>query len=329
MALNDALENLKTTKSGILDQANQEIEAGKRFDPDYVNQALAPIKPLKKIIEQCIALGIESEALTEQIHRMNEKFNEYNPLITYAKHEDEPSGWFCFKKIIPGEFYVKKQDAKALKKHLNELAPFTPSNPIILLGEQVLALKSLAENNNTHQPIYNAFRELYIALYQEEAARKKTTNPDQAAYYQNVAHQRITEAHTNVARDIVKHGGIPAKFHSLHRMQKEFHRLKTETIHPKVRTAVAIVVGALIGAALGFGLGLAMGGITAIPGMFAGALLCGTLCGMGLSTALVPLVTAPIAFFHAAHKIKRHTAHASIMENEGINQASQKIAGLR
>jgi hypothetical protein len=336
MALNDDLEKLTAISNGLLEahyfigEKHQDLPEGKRFDIVHAQQALAPLSPLKDIIRQFINLGLESDALNQQIENMITGFGEYDPLIQHATTPDETTGWLCFKKTIPGILRIRSADTKKLKEHLEKLAPFTPSHALMLFGRQVERLKQLAnketEDQANNQNIYQAFRELYLALYEEEAERKLAKNTD--SHYGATAHQRVAESYRRIAHDIAEHKGIPPRFKNLERMKKEFNHLATQTVRPNVRTAITAVISAIIGAALGFGVGFLLGGVTAIPAMFVGAALFGTLAGTGFGMTLVPLITSPIVFFHGKHKINRHNAHRSLMQNEGVKTAADKTMAL-
>lgn len=331
MALNDDIATLETISENILNRnanGRAPLPEGKRFDEAYATEVLAPLVSLKKIAEQFLTLNLESNTLNAQIANMLAQFQGVNALVDEATLPDETSGWFCFKKTIPGAPYIKKIDKKALKKHLDNAAPFTPSDTLISLGEEVKHLKTLAdeadENKAVLQDSYEIFCELYAALHEEEATRISDNSADENRY-SAAAHKSIAEAHINMARDLVQHKGIPTPFKSFTDMKETFNNLNAQVVHPRVRTAVAAVAGVLIGAALGFTVGFLLGGVTSIPAMFAGAALFGTLAGMGFGASLVSLMLAPITFFHAKNKVQTKQAHRAIMENEGITIATQKI----
>lgn len=332
MPLQDRLKNLEAINENILKRyyfTGQDASAlplGKRFDFSHTRVLLEQLTPLEEVIDQHIDLGCESDLLMQQIGGADALFADYDPLIEEAKLPDESTGWLWFKKIIPGEFYIKKQDKAALKNHSDDLAHFIPSQSLVLLGRQVLRLKALAEKHGDITTIYTDFRELYLALHQEEAARQLTRNGDT---YQATAHYRITRDFTKVACDIANHGGLPPRLKSLEGIKKQFHRLETRTVHPRVRTTVACVIGGIIGAALGFTLGLLAGGVGAIPGMFAGAALLSTLAGSAFMATALPAIGGPITYFHARHKVKRHEAHRAITGNAAVSEALTKIKALR
>lgn len=331
MPLQEHLENLENIKRLTLSRhyftGPQAITPpdNKRFSFAHTKKVLGQLTPLEEAIRQHQWLGLESDLLLQQIAGAEAAFENFDPLVDEAKSPDTSTGWLWFKKTIPGQFYISKLDTAALNDHMSTVAPFIPSQPLISLGRQVSRLKDCVEKSGDLQPIYEHFRELYHALHEEEATRQLTKSTDT---YLLTAHEHITQAFTKVARDIANYQGIPPRLKSLETLNKRFQHLETRTLHPKVRTAAACVIGAIIGGAIGLTLGFFMGGFTAIPAMFVGAALFSTLSGTGFMLGTASLITGSITHFHAQHKIKRHTAHRSLLESspalcEAINQVKK------